>query len=80
MISSAKFDKRLVTQAIQRGELTSEEVQTHLTNLADLSAQAVPASKVKRSSEARAQEKLKAEDESAEDESAEKTSRAEGKS
>ena len=56
MISSAKFDKRLVTQAIQRGELTSEEVETYLTNLADLSEQAVTASKIKRASEKGAEE------------------------
>ena len=57
MISSAKFDKRLITQAIQRGELSTEEVETHLANLTDLSSQAVPALKVKRSSEERTGQK-----------------------
>jgi hypothetical protein len=76
MISSAKFDKRLVTQAIQRGELTSEEVETYLTNLADLSDQAVPASKIKRSSEKGAEEETNTEEAT----SAEETPSAEAKS
>jgi len=40
MISPLKFDKRLTTHLIQRGELKSEELTAHLQGLADLSDKA----------------------------------------
>lgn len=36
MISPLKFDKRLTTHLIQRGELKSEELNAHLSTLSDL--------------------------------------------
>ena len=43
MISSLKYDKRLTTHLIQRGELKSEELNEHLQSLADLSDKVVSA-------------------------------------
>ena len=40
MISPLKFDKRLTTHLIQRGELKSEELNAHLQGLEDLSDKA----------------------------------------
>ena len=43
MISSLKYDKRLTTHLIQRGELKSEELNEHLQTLSDLSDKAMSA-------------------------------------
>ena len=43
MISPLKYDKRLATHLIQRGELKSEEPTEHLQALSDLSDKAISA-------------------------------------